>query len=86
MKPTHENVPDNKVHVANMGPTWVLSAPDGPHVGPKNLAIRGLMDYNRKWLWLCHLMARHAHGFIAVSYVYVSAQIYIWPMINGLCK
>ena len=26
-------------HGANMGPTWVLSAPDGPHVGPMNLAI-----------------------------------------------
>ena len=23
-----------------MGPTWVLSAPDGPHVGPMDLAIR----------------------------------------------
>ena len=23
-----------------MGPTWVLSAPDGPHVGPMNLVIR----------------------------------------------
>ena len=23
-----------------MGPTWVLSAPYGPHVGPMNLAIR----------------------------------------------
>ena len=31
-------VPDNKVHGANMGPTWVLSAPDGPHVGPMNVA------------------------------------------------
>ena len=31
--------PDSKVHGANMGPTWVLSAPDGPHVGPMNLAI-----------------------------------------------
>ena len=29
-----------KVHGANMGPIWVLSAPDGPHVGPMNLAIR----------------------------------------------
>ena len=35
-------VPDNKVHRANIGPTWVLSAPDGPHVGPMNLAIRGV--------------------------------------------
>ena len=32
--------PDNKVHGANMGPTWVLLAPDGPHDGPMNLAIR----------------------------------------------
>ena len=29
--------PYSKVHEANMGPTWVLSAPDGPHVGPMNL-------------------------------------------------
>ena len=33
-------IPDSKVHGANMGPTWDLSAPDGPHVGPMNLAIR----------------------------------------------
>ena len=34
--------PDSKVHGTNMGPTWVLSAPDGPHIGPMNLAIRQL--------------------------------------------
>ena len=34
------NNPDNKVHGATMGPTWVLSGPDGPHVGPMNLAMR----------------------------------------------
>ena len=32
--------PDSKVHGANMGPTWVLSAPDGPHFGPMRLATR----------------------------------------------
>ena len=31
---------DRKVHVAYMGPTWVLSDPGGPHVGSMNLAIR----------------------------------------------
>ena len=36
--------PDSKVHGANMGPTWVLSAPDGPHVGLMNLAIRENMS------------------------------------------
>ena len=32
-------IPDSKVHGANMGPAWVLSAPDGPQVGPMNHAI-----------------------------------------------
>ena len=37
---TNHRYPDSKVHGANMGSTWVLSAPDGPHFGPMNLAIR----------------------------------------------
>ena len=35
-----DNSPDSKVHWANMGPTMALLAPDGPHVGPMNIAIR----------------------------------------------
>ena len=35
-----ESFPDSEVHGANMGRTWDLSAPDGPHVGRMNLAIR----------------------------------------------
>ena len=35
---------DSKVHGANVGPTWVLSAPDGPHVGPMNLAIWEVLE------------------------------------------
>ena len=38
------NNPDNKVHGANKGPTWFLSAPDRPHVGPMNLAVREDID------------------------------------------
>ena len=33
-------LPDSKVHVANMGPTWAPPAPGGPHGGPINFAIR----------------------------------------------
>ena len=33
-------IPDSKVHEANIGPTWALSAPDEPHVGPMNVAIK----------------------------------------------
>ena len=36
--------PDSKVHGANMGPTWVLLAPDGPHVGPMNLPIGAVLS------------------------------------------
>ena len=45
------NDPDNKVHGAKMGHTWVLSAPDGPHVGLMNLAIWGptLPFINQRW-------------------------------------
>ena len=33
-------IPESKVPGANLGPTWDLSAPDGPHVGPRNLAVK----------------------------------------------
>ena len=36
-----KKVPDSKFHVAHMGPTWILTAPGGPHVSPMNLDIRG---------------------------------------------
>ena len=36
----HLSHKDSQVHVSHLGPTWVLSAPGRPHVGPMNLAIR----------------------------------------------
>ena len=38
--------PDSKVHVANMGLTWVLSAPAGPHVDPMNFVTRNYPSIN----------------------------------------
>ena len=53
--------PDSKVHGANMGPAWVLSAPDWPHVGPMNLAIREATSdwllFNRHFLATCRSLA-----------------------------
>ena len=46
------NNPDSKVHGVNTGPTCVLAAPDGPHVGPMNLAIR-------EHLILCKYPSQH---------------------------
>ena len=34
-----QNIPDSKVHGANMGPIWGRQDPGGPHVGPMNFVI-----------------------------------------------
>ena len=38
-----EIIPDNKVHRANMGPTWDRQDRGGAHVGPMNFAIWDVM-------------------------------------------
>ena len=55
---SHKDVLDSRIHGANMGPTWVLSAPDGTHVDPMNLAIRSVavqakLTDNKKVLYSC---------------------------------
>ena len=44
--------PDNKVHGAYMGPTWVLSTPDGLHVRPMNFAIRECFSVHPCHFWM----------------------------------
>ena len=34
-----ENIPDSKVHGANMGPIWGRQDPGGPHVSPMNFVM-----------------------------------------------
>ena len=51
------NTPDSKVHGAYMGPTWVLSALDGPHACPMNLAIRDAISWSNVAQDLRHYMA-----------------------------
>ena len=46
------NIPDSKVHEANMGPIWGRQDPGGPHVGPMNFAI---WDTLRNFRRLCVL-------------------------------
>ena len=45
--------PDNKIHGANMGTTWVLSVPDGPHVGPINIASRVMSSLQLHYIISC---------------------------------
>ena len=37
-----ENIPDSKIHGANMEPIWGWQDPGGPHVGPMKFVI---------WVW-----------------------------------
>ena len=55
--------PDSKVHGANMGPVWILSASDGPHYNPMNLAIReALTDlYNMPYVEDSTLISDDTH-------------------------
>ena len=64
-------VPDGKVQVANMGPTWVLSAPGAPHVGHMNLVIRGIYghihpSYMNDWLYpICNIL--HSNSMYGIQ-------------------
>ena len=51
-----------------MGPTWVLSAPDGPHVGPMNLAIRDSSDMRDQasWCWIYSFVLTGASCYIHI--------------------
>ena len=61
----HILIPDSKVHGANMGPTWVLSAPDGPHIGPMNLVI---------------MVALYPTHVSAVFFSSALSLVYIWTI------
>ena len=63
---------DSKVHGANMGPTWVLLAPDGPHVGPMNFAIKAdilqaTMFHTSRYCSLLHMCI---HAEIHLTYYF----------------
>ena len=60
--------PDSKVHGANMGPTWVLSAPDEPHVGRMNLAIRVPLPSPSKLYTKFHLNHANQTGVIVQTW------------------
>ena len=66
------NIPDSKVHGANMGSIWGRQDPGGPHVGPMNLFIwdslvgnveaRFLVDTSCRLGWHASLLSSsHRH-------------------------
>ena len=67
--------PDSKVHGANMGTTWDLSAPGGPHVGPMNLAI-----------WVVALMPAHSETEIQMNIIRPGPSVTITFHDSILCN
>ena len=61
---TYETNPDINVYGANMGSTWVLSAPGGTHVGPINLAIREETSTDN-WMY----MSAKSHPICWTAYI-----------------
>ena len=88
--PVRKLCPDSKVHGANMGLSWVLSAPDGSHVGPMNLTIRVIyflpqslhwyMKYHVRLYWVittpCCIMVVHLYICRNKNYI-VSQRWYV---------
>ena len=68
----HGIIRDSKVRVASMGPTWGLSAPGGPHVGPMNLAIRDIFTIANEFWAISRLFesqqGRHGKTYSAYHY------------------
>ena len=88
------DIPDSKVHGVNMGPTRVLSVPDGPHVGPMHLAIRDgtswresvhlyrlgkiIADKTRRYIYHALLIISAYTKQLTIKYVDVYVEVYRW--------
>ena len=88
------NIPDSKVRVAHMGPTWVLSAPGGPHVGPMNLVLTEIRtwinNYIHDFIWdviihACYSMAWSVKAW-TINYIplfYIDVITYPFPNLDA---
>ena len=65
--------PDSKVHGANMGPTWVLSAPDGPQIVPMNIAIRVIYQ-TTSFILANKLLLDHSA---------LQSEVFIWAVLHS---
>ena len=86
-----DNNPDSKVHGANMGPTWVLSAPGVPLGGPINLAVMdvlcctpigGILGMANSWeCWMVHFLTSISASRLAAHtdyHDYFQVQFFLW--------
>ena len=70
-----DSMPDSKVHGANMGPTWILSATDGPLVCSTNLAIRHIGEITMPCRLRCVQHANDNKSSNMNDVIFVASQI-----------
>ena len=75
-----QTIPDSKCHGANMGSTWVLLAPDGPHVCPMNLAIRDELTTCFFPLYCWYQAAGDTHDDV-IKWKHFPRN---WPFVRGI--
>ena len=64
------DIPESKVHGANVGHTWVLSAPDGPHVASWTLLSGMFYVVHSNELFLtCHLLHKLLTKWAQTSFI-----------------
>ena len=88
MSRQEDNTPDSKVPGANMGPIWVLSAPDGAHVGRRNLAIRDWKYSTLEHTWQSNIWPLSSYSLVSFLYNSHSDDIMTWKYIyitGALC-
>ena len=92
--PFQIQLPDSKVHGANMGPTWVLSAPDGPH----EPCFQGVYStkYARSFAVPCYVVAISSVLWIHVMHLPIIFRVVhdnvikwkhfprYWPFVKGV--
>ena len=65
-----------------MGPTWVLSAPDGPHVGLMKLAIRGRLQHEEYFISASMLSWKTAFSKYKIIFT-ILERVKAESMVNG---
>ena len=77
-------VPDSKVHGANMGPIWGWQGSGGPHVGPINFAIWGVIIGSCQRWWTSHMATEQfwLHCTQSTSSIGLIMQTYPWSCLD----
>ena len=77
--------PDSKIHGDNMGPTWVLPAPGGSHVGPWNLLSGYVFLTSERQGWSPHCCHTSLVYHCRRNIIQCQARMYMHALLSTGC-